>query len=114
MKILPTALFGLLLLSHSACGQQIALDLYQEQIKPLLQTRCFACHGALKQESGLRLDTVASMREHGIIRDESLLDRLTSDDATDRMPPEGEPVSSADQIPRATMIAKNKTIVISL
>ena len=96
MKIFSTALFALLLLSHSACGQQIALDLYQEQIKPLLQTRCFACHGALKQESGLRLDTVASMREHGIIRDESLLDRLTSDDATDRMPPEGEPVSSAE------------------
>src|SRR5690242_3251566 len=29
---------------------------YLRQIKPILASRCFACHGALKQESGLRLD----------------------------------------------------------
>ena len=30
---------------------------YVKQIKPLLRERCSACHGALKQEGGLRLDT---------------------------------------------------------
>jgi hypothetical protein len=30
---------------------------YALHIKPLLADRCFACHGALKQNSGLRLDS---------------------------------------------------------
>ena len=33
---------------------------YGKQVKPILLERCYACHGALKQEGGLRLDTVAS------------------------------------------------------
>src|SRR6476620_7479384 len=32
---------------------------YVRQIKPILAKRCYACHGALKQEAGLRLDTAA-------------------------------------------------------
>ena len=28
---------------------------YLTQVKPILQQRCYACHGALKQEAGLRL-----------------------------------------------------------
>ena len=32
---------------------------YLRQIKPILAKRCYACHGALKQEAGLRLDTAA-------------------------------------------------------
>ena len=27
-------------------------DLYQSKVKPLLRGRCYACHGALKQEGG--------------------------------------------------------------
>lgn len=45
----------------TACG---AAD-YERDIKPLLRGRCYACHGALKQKSGLRLDTVALMRKGG-------------------------------------------------
>ena len=30
---------------------------YETQVRHVLQQRCFACHGVLKQESGLRLDT---------------------------------------------------------
>jgi hypothetical protein len=33
---------------------------YATQIKPIFQARCYACHGALKQKGGLRLDTAAS------------------------------------------------------
>ena len=36
-------------------------DFYLKSVKPVLQSRCFACHGVLKQEANLRLDTVASM-----------------------------------------------------
>ena len=45
---------------------------YLRDIKPVLKDRCFACHGALKQESDLRLDTVVAMREHDIMRIDEL------------------------------------------
>jgi len=38
---------------------------YLRTIKPLLAARCYACHGALKQEGGLRLDTVALAKAGG-------------------------------------------------
>ena len=38
---------------------------YLRDIKPILKARCYACHGALKQESGLRLDTGRSIRQGG-------------------------------------------------
>ncbi len=71
---------------------------YERQIKPILREKCFACHGALKQESSLRVDTVASMREGGDLGaaivpgdpEASLLfQRVRSDEAGDRMPLEG-------------------------
>ncbi len=79
---------------------------YQQQVKPMLRQRCFACHAALKQEAGLRLDTVASMLGGGdsgavIVRgkpDKSLiLKRITAMEIAERMPPEheGEPLGAA-------------------
>mgnify|MGYP003340532058 FL=1 len=41
------------------------LEAYSGKIRPLLAERCFSCHGGLKQEAGLRLDTVALMVEGG-------------------------------------------------
>ena len=38
---------------------------YLTEVKPLMATRCVACHGALQQKGGLRLDTVARMRIGG-------------------------------------------------
>ena len=38
---------------------------YQKQVRPALQERCIACHGALKQEGGLRLDTAAAAIQGG-------------------------------------------------
>ncbi|MDB4485368.1 hypothetical protein N9079_02925, partial [bacterium] len=38
-----------------------SLQLYLEQIKPVFKERCYACHGALKQKGGLRLDSVTLM-----------------------------------------------------
>ncbi|MFN7560986.1 MAG: DUF1549 domain-containing protein, partial [Prosthecobacter sp.] len=69
----------------------MAVD-YAKDIKPLLKERCYACHGALKQKAGLRLDTVALLKTGGDNGDATkhLLDRLTTTDKADRMPPEGE------------------------
>lgn len=72
---------------------------YVTEIKPLLAERCYSCHGGLKQEAGLRLDTVAAMLEGGdsgpIVEpgDPSLSllwERVATDDVSWRMPPEHE------------------------
>ncbi len=69
---------------------------YEREIKPLLHERCFACHGALKQKAGLRLDTVTFMRAGGeegdVLNGEHslLIERVTTTDKHDLMPPEGE------------------------
>ncbi|CAK9055239.1 Uncharacterized protein SCF082_LOCUS29893, partial [Durusdinium trenchii] len=52
-------LLGLYLLPlQSACGES-PTD-YLRDVKPLLKKRCYACHGVLKQEGGLRLDTASA------------------------------------------------------
>ena len=72
---------------------------YLTKVKPLLAARCYACHGALKQEAGLRLDTAASIRKGGDagsavkpsdVAASLLLDRVATKDLDARMPPEGE------------------------
>lgn len=79
---------------------------YQKQVKPILIERCIACHGALKQQGGLRLDTAALAIKGGdsggaIIPGDAtgslLLKRVTAADLAQRMPPEGEPLKP-DQI----------------
>ena len=77
---------------------------YLTQIKPLLRGRCFSCHGALKQESGLRLDTTSFIQRGGdsgaaVTKgkpgESLILSRVTSTDPDVRMPPaqESEPLS---------------------
>ena len=38
---------------------------YEKQVKTLLRERCFACHGPLRQEASLRLDTLESILAGG-------------------------------------------------
>ncbi|HRA89709.1 MAG TPA: hypothetical protein PK992_16595, partial [Planctomycetaceae bacterium] len=96
-----------LLLGVQLPADEIATEVkrvdYVRQIKPVLHERCYACHGALKQEAGLRLDTaqlVIKGGENGAIIDTQnvgespLLTRVTSHDESERMPPEGEPLSA--------------------
>ncbi|MEO8499090.1 MAG: DUF1549 domain-containing protein, partial [Planctomycetota bacterium] len=77
---------------------------YARDVKPIFKARCYACHGALKQESGLRLDTGLAVRQGGDSgaavmmgqADQSLLiEKVVAEDAAERMPPEGEPLSAA-------------------
>ncbi|MCI0534264.1 MAG: PSD1 and planctomycete cytochrome C domain-containing protein [Verrucomicrobiales bacterium] len=79
---------------------------YLKDIKPLLQERCYACHGALKQKKSLRLDTVTAMLKGSsdgpvIVRSEPdkspLIQRVATTNLEDRMPPEheGQPLTAA-------------------
>jgi len=72
---------------------------YLRGVKPILAARCYACHGALKQKSGLRLDTVDLMKKGGdagpaIVSGNSaksiLIDHVAGRNNADRMPPESE------------------------
>jgi hypothetical protein len=84
--------------SHSFAAEPVD---YLHDIKPILKARCFACHGALKQKAGLRLDTGAAARQgskRGRVLDPArpsageLLRRISSIDPAERMPPIGKPL----------------------
>ena len=71
---------------------------YVRDVKPLL-ARCTACHGALRQKNGLRLDTADLAKkggdggpaiEPGQSAQSLLIDALTGSNNVPRMPPEGE------------------------
>jgi hypothetical protein len=88
--------FVLTVLLVSAPGP--AVD-YAHDVKPVLAARCTACHGAIRQKAGLRLDTAALVRRGGQSgpaiepgkSDESLLiERVTAAEKSERMPPESE------------------------
>ena len=80
-------------------GQGGQID-YLRQVKPLLRKHCYACHGALRQRGGLRLDTVPSARRGGesgpaIVGGdlaESLAYQAVTGGAGFEMPPQGEGV----------------------
>jgi len=78
---------------------------YQTQVRHVFQERCFACHGALKQEGGLRIDTADSAIVGGdsgsaiVAGDASaslLFHRISANDLAERMPPEGEALKPAE------------------
>ena len=102
MRLMRTLSFSaavILLLSRYGVA-----DDYLELVKPVLKARCYACHGALKQEADLRLDTAVAIRERedGTVVDlkqpelSELLVRVSSKDDDIRMPPEGEPLKLAE------------------
>ena len=77
-------------------------QLYVQRIKPLLKTKCYSCHAAIKQESGLRLDTGRLILRGGDsgpaintgkAEKSLILERVASSDASERMPPEAEPLT---------------------
>jgi len=88
-----------------AVGDEDA-DLYQKHVKPILKTKCYACHGAVKQEAELRLDTGALIRSGGDSgpaidltepAESLMLQRVTAADPSERMPPEGAALT-AEQV----------------
>ncbi|MCA9179166.1 MAG: DUF1553 domain-containing protein [Planctomycetales bacterium] len=84
-------------LASLAASPALAVD-YLRDVKPLLEHKCYACHGALRQQGGLRTDTVKSLIQGGdsgaavvagAPANSLLLDVLTGE-AGFRMPPEKE------------------------
>lgn len=71
-------------------------------IKPLLSSKCYGCHGPDEQEGGLRLDLKRRLLQGGdsgpVIcagksGESEIIRRVSSEDESERMPPEGEPLS---------------------
>lgn len=76
---------------------------YLRDIKPIFKERCFACHGALEQQSNLRLDTGSATRQGGdsgpaVVVGKSaespLIERVSAAGLSERMPPEGMPLTA--------------------
>jgi hypothetical protein len=80
---------------------------YAQSVKPILSKRCYVCHGAWKQNGGLRLDTGAAIRKGGEsgpaakpgdVKASVLVGAITGS-AGFRMPPENEGTPlTADEI----------------
>lgn len=78
---------------------------FKREVQPIFEQRCYECHGEKKQKSGLRLDRKAAVFKGGdsgkpaIVpgksSDSPLLQRLTSKDPDEMMPPKGEPLTDA-------------------
>ena len=76
---------------------------FARDIRPILVGRCYQCHDARKQKSGYRLDMRAGAMRGGESGERAiapgkaaaseLLRRVASSDESDRMPPEGAPLS---------------------
>ena len=85
------------LLAHSSVVPAVPTDDidYRTQIKPVLVEKCYSCHGVLKQEGGLRLETLALMQKGGDSgaalvpgdADASLIVERVTADHDSRMPP---------------------------
>src|SRR5436853_2910611 len=96
----PILLAALLLPAPAFAGDPVD---YLRDVKPILRDRCFACHGALKQRSELRLDTAAAMAKGGVAgpavaagdpEHSMLLERVTEPTEKERMPPQGKPLTA--------------------
>lgn len=88
IRLLSLAVFGFAMIPT---GTTLSQD-YLTDIKPILKARCYACHGALKQEAELRLDTGQALRgatDNGAV----VLERITATDEDVRMPPIGKPLT---------------------
>ena len=101
-KVILTAIHFLFLASSASGSAK-----FEDQILPILETKCFKCHGQDKQKSDLRLDSVAGINKGGssgeplFVRgnsgDSLITHLINSDDLEERMPPEGEPELTAGE-----------------
>ena len=95
-RLLYLAVLMLLFVDAAHCAEDFAHD-----IVPILRTHCAKCHSGDKRQGGLSLDTrelllaggeSGQVVEPGASSRSLLFERVTSDDADQRMPPEGQPL----------------------
>ena len=93
-----------LLLAWSTAAPAAERIDYVRAVKTILAARCYACHGALQQKAGLRLDTVLLVKKGGdsgpaIVAGQAgksrLLDHVTAANGARRMPPASRKDGSA-------------------
>jgi mono/diheme cytochrome c family protein len=76
---------------------------YNQEIRPILASKCFACHGPDEEgrEAGLRLDVEAEAHAEvivpGDVEGSELWRRLVTDDPHDVMPPPSSPKALAEE-----------------
>jgi hypothetical protein len=95
-----------LAVSLAAAHAEEAPD-FTRDIRPVLEKRCFECHGEKKQKGGLRLDRKADILRGGDSdrapfvagksAESEMLKRVMSDDDDEKMPPKGERLA-AEQV----------------
>jgi hypothetical protein len=78
---------------------------FKRDIQPIFEQRCYECHGEKKQKSGIRLDRKAAVFKGGdsgkpaVVPNKSaespLVQRVTSKDPDELMPPKGDPLTEA-------------------
>jgi mono/diheme cytochrome c family protein len=99
MRDCSLSLCCLFLFTANLAAEEKPFAHYLDHVKPLLTEKCIGCHGPVKQESGLRLDTGKFIKVgsdfNAVVNlkkpDESeILKRVTTTHAEERMPPEGE------------------------
>jgi uncharacterized membrane protein len=105
-RYMPGPLKGLF--PPAASDAAYAGSAYTRMIHPILDAKCVACHGASKEQAGLRLDLYDLLMKGGkggaVIAprnpDQSLLLQRVTLSASDRhfMPAEGKPPLTADEI----------------
>lgn len=94
----------LLFIALAAPTAAYAVD-FKTEVWPILEARCIKCHGEDKQKGDLRLDQPDtfvqemgfSVLEHSVDEMSILMERvLLPDGNEERMPPEGEPLTSLE------------------
>lgn len=86
--------------SACACAAEDPVAQFEREVKPILEERCFDCHGPKKQKGGLRLDQKAGILSGGdsgepAVRpgrsgESPLLKLVSSLEKDEMMPPKGE------------------------
>ena len=107
MTTMRSALLVLLVytLGNPAGGYAAPVD-YVRDVRPILETHCYACHGEKTRKSALRLDVKSEAFKGGDADGPSLIagkaersplvQRVRGDDADERMPPKGKRLSPAE------------------
>jgi len=101
----PT-LFAIAICSFCTAGVAAQDIQFVRDIRPILQEHCYACHGEVKQKSGLRLDIRSEAFKGGdgygesivpgSAADSPLIELVCSDNEDERMPPDGDGLSASE------------------
>ncbi len=107
MRIRSTNLICWIAALHAVRFAAAAADKigFERSVLPILSQHCYKCHGPEKQKGGLRLDSKESALKKGdsgepaLIPSDAakslLIKRVGATNSDERMPPKGDPLSSA-------------------